>query len=96
MDIQQCCQAYIAHVNCAHSVQGRLDKVLSTEISMKVVDCVQIVCKLQVSILHPAFDILCSLLLHGVGGLGQIVAHLTRTKESVAFWTQTNKLLHRH
>ena len=53
-----CCQAYLAHVNCAHSVQGRLDQVLSTEICMKVVECVQIGCKLQVSILHPALDTL--------------------------------------
>ena len=91
-----CCQAYIAQVDCAHSVQGRLDQFLSTEICMKVIKCVQIVCKLQVSILHPAFDTHCCLLLHGVGVLEQIVAHLTSTEESIAFWTQTNKLLHRH
>ena len=60
---------------------------------MKVVECVQIVCKLQVSILHSTFGTHCCLPLHGVGVLGQIVAHLTRTEESVAFWTQTNKLL---
>ena len=30
-----------------------------------------------------------------VGVLEQIVAHLTCAEESVAFWTQTNKLLHR-
>ena len=83
-------------MHCAHSVQGRLDQVLSTEISMKVVDCIQIVCKLQVSILHAAFNTLCCLLLHGVGVLEQVVAHLTRVEESVSFWTQTNKLLHRH
>ena len=34
-----CCQAYLAHVNCAHSVQGTFDQVLSTEICMKVVEC---------------------------------------------------------
>ena len=90
------CQAYLEHVNCAHSVHGRLDQVLSTEICLKVVECVQIVCKMQVSILHPAFDTLCCLLLHGVGVLEQNVAHLTRAEENVAFWTQTNKLLHRH
>ena len=39
-----CCQAYFAHVNCAHSVQGRLHQVLSTEM-YEVVECVQIVCK---------------------------------------------------
>ena len=37
---------------------------------MKVVESVQIVCKLQVSLVHPAFDNLCCLLLHGGGGLG--------------------------
>ena len=61
---------------------------------MKVVECVQVVCKMQVSILHPAFNALCCLLLHVVGVLEQIVAN--RAEESVAFWTQTNKLLHRH
>ena len=91
-----CCQAYLAHVNCVHSVQGRLDQVLSTEICMEVVECVQIVCKMQVSILHPAFETLCCLLLHGIGVLEHVVAHLTRAEESVALWTQTNKLLHRH
>ena len=78
-----CCQAYLAQVNCAHSVQGRLDQVLSTEICMKVVECVQIVCKLHVSILHLAFDTLCCLLLHGVGLLEHVIAH--RAEESVAF-----------
>ena len=91
-----CCQAYLAHVNCAHSVHGRLDQVLSTEICMKVFERVQIVCKMQLSILHPAFDTFCCLLLHGVGVLERVVAHLTRAEESVALWTQTNKLLHRH
>ena len=89
-----CCQSYIVHVNCAHSVQGRLDQFLSTEICMKVVECVQILCKLQVSILHPAFDTLCCLLLNGVGVLEHLVAFLTSAEDSVAFWTQTNKLLH--
>ena len=51
-----CCQAYLLHVNCAHSMQGRLDKVQPTEICMKVSERVQIVFKMQVSILHPAFD----------------------------------------
>ena len=55
-----CCQAYLAHVHC---MQGRLDKVLSTEICMKVSERIQIVLKMQVSILHPAFDTLCCLLL---------------------------------
>ena len=90
-----CCQAYLAHVNCAHSVQDRLDQVLSTEICMKVVESVQIVCKMQVSILHPTFDTLCCLPPHWVDVLEHVVAHLTRTEESVALWTQTNKLLHR-
>ena len=61
-----CSQAYLAHVDYVHSVQGRLDQILSTEICMKVVECVQILCKMQVSILR------------------------------LAFWTQTNKMLHRH
>ena len=85
--------ACLAHVNCAHSVQGRLDQVLPTEISTKVDECVQIVCKMLASILHTSFDTLCCLLLHGVGVLGQIVVHLTHEEESVAFWTQTNKVL---
>ena len=78
-----CCQAYLAHVNCVHSVQGRLDQVLSAEIGMKVAECVQIVGKLQVSILHPACDTLCCLLLHGVGVLEHVVAHLCRGKHSI-------------
>ena len=61
-------------------MQGRLDKVLPTE---------------QVSILHPAFGTLCCLLLHRVGVLEHGVAHLTGAEESVALWTQPNKLLHR-
>ena len=61
---------------------------------MKIVECVQIMCKMQVDILHPAFNTLCCLLLHGVSALEQIVVHLTHAEESVAFWTQTNKLLH--
>ena len=36
-----------------------------------------------------------SLLLHGVGVLEHVVAHLTRAEESLALWTQANKLLHR-
>ena len=52
--------------------------------------------KLQVSILHPTFDTLHCLLLHGVGVLEQVVAHLISAEESVALWMQTNKLLHRH
>ena len=36
---------------------------------------------------HPSPDVL-----HGVGVLEHVVAHLTRTEESVAFWTQTNEL----
>ena len=63
---------------------------------MKVVECVEIVCKKEVSILHSVFDTLCCLLLHEVGVLEQIVAHLTHAEESVACWTQTNKLLHSH
>ena len=63
---------------------------------MKVVECIQIVCKLQLSILRPAFDTLCCLLLHEVSVLEQDFAHLTRADESVALWTQINKLLHRH
>ena len=89
-----CCQACLAHVDCAHSMQGRLDKVLSIEICMKVSEHIQIVFKIQVSILHPAFDTLCCLLLHGVGVLEHVVAHLTRAEESVTLWTQPNKLLH--
>ena len=80
-----CCQAYLAHVNCAHSVQGRIDQVLSTEICMKVGECDQLVCKLQVSILHPVFDTLCCLLPHGIGVLEYAVAHLTRAEETVTF-----------
>ena len=91
-----CCQAYLAHVNCAQSMQGRLDQVLSTEMCMNVFACVQIVFKMQVSIIHPTFDTLCCLLLHSVGGLEHVVAHLIRAEENVALWTQTNKLLHRH
>ena len=41
-----CCHAYLAHVNCDHSMQGRLDQVLSTEIYMKVFECVQILFKI--------------------------------------------------
>ena len=89
-----CSRAYLPHVDCAHSMQGRLDKVLSTEICMKVSARIQIVFKMQVSILHPAFDT--CLLLHGVGVLEHVVAHLTRAEESAALWTQPNKLLHRH
>ena len=63
---------------------------------MKVVECIQIVCKLQVSVLHPVFDSLRCFLLHGIDVLEQVVAHLTCAEERVAFWTQTNKLLHRH
>ena len=63
---------------------------------MEVVECIQIVGKLQASILHPAFDTLCCLLLHGVGVLEQVFSHLTRAEESVACWAQTNKLLHMH
>ena len=44
-------------------------------------ECVQILFKMQVN---------------GVGVLERVVAHLTRTEESVTLWTQTNKLLHRH
>ena len=86
-----CCQACLAH-----SMQGSLGKVLSTEICMKVFEHVQIVFKMQVSILHPAFDTLCCLPLHGVGVLEHVVAHLIRAEESVALWTQPNKLLHMH
>ena len=63
---------------------------------MNVLERVQIVFKMQVSILHTAFDTLCCLLLHGVSVLGHVVAQLTRAEESVALWTQYNKLLHRH
>ena len=77
-------------------MQGIPDQVLSREICMKVVECVQIVCKMKVSILHTALDTLCCLLLHGVGVLEHVVAHLTRAEESVALWTPTNKLLLRH
>ena len=65
-------------MDCAHSMQGRLDKVQSTEICMKASERIQIVFKIQMSILYPAFDTLCCLLLHVVG------AHLTRAEESVA------------
>ena len=57
---------------CAHSVQGRLDQVLSTEICMKVVECVQVVCNMQVNIQHPTFDTLCCHLLNGAVVLEQI------------------------
>ena len=63
---------------------------------MKVSERIQIVFEMKVSILHPAFDTLCCLLLHGVGVLEHVVAHLTRAEVSVALWTQPNKLLHRH
>ena len=63
---------------------------------MKVSERIQVVFKMQVSILHPAFDTLCCFRLHGVGVLEHAVAHLTRAEESVALWTQPNKLLHRH
>ena len=89
-------QAYLPHMNSAHSMQGRLDQVLLEEICTKVFQFFQIVFKMQVSILHPAFDTLCCLLLHGVGVLEHVVAHLTRAEESVALWTQPNELLHRH
>ena len=82
-----CCQAYLAHMNHAHSMQGRLDQILST-ISERI--------QMQVSTHHPAFGTLCSLLLHEVGLLEHVVVHLTRAEESVALWTQSNKLLHRH
>ena len=91
-----CCQAYFTHVNCAHSMLCRLDQVLSTEICMKVSERIQIMFKMQVSILHPAFDTICCLLLHGVGVLVHVVAHLTRAEESVALWMQPNKLWRRH
>ena len=77
-------------------MHGRLDKVLSAEICMKVFERAQIVFKMQASIRHPAFDTLCCLLLHGVGVLEHVVVHLTSAEESVALWTQPNKLLHRH
>ena len=77
------------HMWTARSVQGRLEQVLSTEICMKVVECVQIVCKMQVNILHPAFGTIFCLLLVGL-------LELNSGEESVALWTQTNKLLHRH
>ena len=76
--------SHLAYVNCAHSMQGRLDQVLSTEICMKVYECVQIVFKMYVSILHPTFDTLCCLLLHRVGVLENVVAHLTCAEESAA------------
>ena len=41
-----CCQAYLAHVNYVHSMQGRLDQVLLSEICTKVPQCVQIVFKM--------------------------------------------------
>ena len=41
-----CRQAYLAHVNCAHSMQGRFDQVLSTEICMEVSERVPIVLKM--------------------------------------------------
>ena len=41
-----CYQAYLTHVNCAHSMQGGLDQVLSTELCIKVFECVQIVFKM--------------------------------------------------
>ena len=63
---------------------------------MKVLERIQTVLKMQVSILHPAFDTLCCLLLHKVDVLERVVAHLTRAEESVALWTQPNKLVHRH
>ena len=77
-------------------MQDRLDQVLSTETCMKVSERIQIVFKMQVSILHPAFDTLCCLLLHGVGVLEHVVARLTHAEEHVALWTQPNKFLHRH
>ena len=91
-----CCQAYLADVDCAQSMQGKTDEVLSTGIYMKVSERIQIMLKMQVSIPQPLFDDLCCLLLHGVGVLKHVVAHLTRAEESVALWTQPNKLLHRH
>ena len=42
------------------------------------------------------FDTLCCLLLHMVGVMERVVAHLTYTEESVALLTQTDKLLHMH
>ena len=76
-------------------MQGRLDKVLSTEICMKISERIQIVFTMQVSILHPAFGTLFCLLLHRVSVLEHGVAHLTGAEECVALWTQPNKLLHR-
>ena len=72
-----CCQACLANVDCGHSIPGRHDKVLSKEICMKVCECVQIVFKMQVRILTPAFDTHCCLLLRRVGVLEHVVAHLT-------------------
>ena len=63
---------------------------------MIVSERIQIVFNMQMSILQPTFDTLCCLLLHVVGVLEHVVAHLTRAEESVALWTQLNKLLHRH
>ena len=88
------CEWYLHTTTVLHHML--LSLPLPTEICMKVFDSVQIVFKMQVSILHPAFDTLCCLLLHGAGLLEHVVAHLTRAEESVALWTQTKKLLHRH
>ena len=44
---------------------------------MKVCECVQIVFKMQVRILTPAFDTHCCLLLRMVVVLEHVVAHLT-------------------
>ena len=49
---------------------------------MEVSERIQIVFKMQVSILHPAFDTLCCLLLHWIGVLGHVVATLPVQRES--------------
>ena len=64
-------------------------RALSAEICTKVVECAEVVCKMQVSILQAAFNSLCCILLHGIGMLKHIGTHLTRAEESIAFCTQT-------
>ena len=72
----------LAHVNCTHSV--------------KVVECVQIVWKMQASILHAAFNTMYCFLLYSIRVVENIITHLSRAEESVALWTQNKKLLHGH
>ena len=92
----KCRQANFMSVNSANSVSSRRYQILLTDIRLEATQHVQIVCKMQMAILHFTLNTLCCLLLYRASVLKHIIIHFTRTDKCVAFWTQSNKFSHRH